>query len=298
MMRTSPVLALCALASLACAAGEELDPGFFQNPVSTTGTTSSGGGQAGATTAVSGSGGETTSGTTSSSAIGSGGADSTGAAGSSTMTGGSTSSAGSAGSVGVGGSAGSGGAVGSGGSTGTGGSLADAGPDRVIPPTTGVAAFYHATNVGLMADSILCEIDVRNMSTETIPLTDLTIRYYFTDEVATGPTVDINYAHVTGPPYRELGSNGITHQVQKIPLNMQVYNKADSYIELGFAAGSGSLVPKDDALIAMKYHASDYKMINQANDYSFDPSKTTLAAWDHIVLLRAGTVIWGIVPAP
>jgi len=168
----------------------------------------------------------------------------------------------------------------------------------VTPPTNGVSIFYRAVSVTAMADSIQCEIDVRNMGTETIPLTDLTIRYYFTDEVADGPTVDINYAHVMGPPYRELGSNGITHQVQKIPLNMQLYNTADSYIELGFAAGSGSLPPKDEALIAMKYHAASYKMINQANDYSFDPSKTALAQWDHIVLLRGGNPIWGIVPMP
>ena len=34
----------------------------------------------------------------------------------------------------------------------------------------------------------------------------------------------------------------------------------------------------------------------QTNDYSFDPSKTSLTAWPKIVVLQNGNVAWGTPP--
>jgi cellulose 1,4-beta-cellobiosidase len=41
---------------------------------------------------------------------------------------------------------------------------------------------------------------------------------------------------------------------------------------------------------------ADWSNFNEANDYSYDPTKTAYANWDRVTLYRNGTLVWGVEP--
>jgi hypothetical protein len=272
------VLALGTVGLLACAncaAGEDL--GFYEQDI---------GGSAGRRSGVGGAGG--TVGTTSVGSM----VATTGASGD-TGFGGQTVGGGGSADVDASTSTG-GGSSGAGGVSGSGGSGSDAAIDRVIPVTKGFVLLFKTDHPTPMADSVQSEITIRNMGTDTVPLTEMTARYYLVDEIGNAPQFNINYAHLSGSgPYRDL-VGAITIQVK--PWTSMMTGQADAYVEIGFSAGAGSIAPADSAVIDWKYHAVDYHMVNQTNDYSFDATKTTPTQWDHVTILRGGNVVWGAPP--
>src|SRR5438309_1648560 len=169
------VLALGTVGLLACAncaAGEDL--GFYQQDIGgsagrSSGTGGAGGTSVGSTVATTGQSGNTGFG---GQTVGSGGSADVDA---------STSAGGAAGFSGAGGTGGSG------------GSGSDAAIDRVIPVTKGFILLYKAVSAGSKADAIESEVTIRNMSTDTVPLTEITVQYYLVDEITNGPEVKINY---------------------------------------------------------------------------------------------------------
>lgn len=279
------------LASASCAAGEDVS--FYQSDIGGSAGRSGAAGSGGATVGTSAG---TTVGTTGASGSTGFGGQTVGSGGSANVDASTSAGAGGAGGSSNGGAGGApGGAAGSTGSTGSGGSTSDAGVDRVVPVTKGFVLFYQVGIAGAMADSIQCEISIHNMGTDTVSLADLTARYYFVDQIANAPQVDINYAHLQATPYRDLVGD-ITSQVKPWTSMAQFYGKADTYVEIGFSSAAGSIAPGEQAVVDWKFHAGNYQTFNQANDYSFDPTKTTSAQWDHITILRAGNVIWGTAP--
>jgi hypothetical protein len=260
------------LACANCAAGEDL--GFYQQDI---------GGSAGRSSGRGGSGGTSVGSTVATTGQSTGFGGQTVGGGGSAEVDASTSAGGAAGSSGAGGTGGSG------------GSGSDAAIDRFIPVTKGFILLYKAVSAGSKADAIESEVTIRNMSTDTVPLADITVQYYLVDEITNGPQVKINYAHLAGSggSYRDL-TGAVT--IQAKPLTNPVVGQADKYVELGFSGSAGSTVPGDDVVIEWKYNGANFPMVNQANDYSFDGSKTTPTQWDHITILRGGNVIWGTAP--
>jgi len=172
--------------------------------------------------------------------------------------------------------------------------VADAAVDRITPPTMGISLLYKAAAPGAMADSIQAEITINNAGPDTIPLSELTVRYFFTDEIANRmPVVTINYGHREGPSmYLELVDK-ITKRIAPAP---NPVTTADTMVELGFPAGVGSFAKNDKVVLLMKYNGTMFPMVTQTNDYSFDGTKTAPTLWDKIVILRNGDVIWGTPP--
>jgi hypothetical protein len=48
--------------------------------------------------------------------------------------------------------------------------------------------------------------------------------------------------------------------------------------------------------LQLRIHTPEYQLLNQANDYSFDPTKTAYAPWDHLTVHRMGALLSGIAP--
>jgi hypothetical protein len=285
-MRRAALATVWVLACASCAEGEDLGA-FYQPSSPSSGATA---GAAGATSGTSV--GSTVGSTTGSSGAAGSTSQTVGSGGSAGGGDASTSAGGSGGFTGASGSSGGGGAIG--GTGGSGGAVSDAAVDRFVPVTKGLILLYKANNTGAKADAIASQITVRNMGTDTVPLAELTIRYYLVDEIAAGPEAKVQFAHVAGSgPYREIGS---MMTIQAKPLPNPVYGKADTYVELGFMSGAGSTMPGDDVLIDWKYNAMNFAMVTQTNDYSFDGTKTTPTQWDHITIMRSGSVIWGTPP--
>src|SRR5262249_46296225 len=72
---------------------------------------------------------------------------------------------------------------------------------------------------------------------------------------------------------------------------------ANIYLQLGFSAGAGSLAAgQQSGEIQNRLHNQNFSNYNEANYYSFDPTKTAFADWTRDTLYRNGTLIWGTEP--
>ncbi len=284
---------LAATLSLGCAVAvtEDLpDAGAGGSGGLGSGGLSSGtGGRASGGTGAFGTGGVTSSGGT----VASGGTG--GSAGSAVTggTGGAGVSGGSGGTGGTGVSGGSGGTGVSGGTGGTGtGSTGTGGEGGTSEPTDGFSVEYEVLEPAASATSISSILQVVNVGPETVPVSELTLRYYYTSEVVVPTTITIWWSHI------QTGGGNITlnpsfDAVELVPATAT----ADSYVEFSFDAGAPSIAPDQSALISWKIQAtSGTHNYDQSNDYSFDASKSVAAPWDRVVLLRNGSVIWGLVP--
>jgi hypothetical protein len=170
------------------------------------------------------------------------------------------------------------------------GSIADTGSG---PPATGLSVSYQAQDSNPMSAYIGSEISVNNASSTSVPLSALTVRYYYTDEVHMGPQMTINWSHVS--------TSGAD---QNITVNYTfgavapAATGADSYIEFSFSGGLSMLAVGDAAVFSWQMNGPNQAadIYTQSNDYSFDATKTTLTSWSHVVLLQSGSVAWGVVP--
>jgi hypothetical protein len=267
------------LAVTACAAAEDLektgDSGVRSDGKGTS-ATGAGGGPPG----TGGTGGSATGGST---VTGVGGAS--GRGGSSTTSG-------------VGGAGGSGGSTGTGGSTtggagGTGGGIQDASFDGPIPIDAGTCTTcklrvqYRAADIEPADNEIKPFFNIFNVGTTSIPLRELVIRYWYT---ADGDRPELYFCD-----YAMIQCNNVTGKFVKLTTPEQ---GADSYLEIGFAAGAGTLSSGGQTgEIQSRIHKNDYSNYNEADDYSFDPARTTFADWMRVTLYHYGGLVWGIDPA-
>jgi len=279
----------CSLVLAACAVPEELSPGSFPQRFdagSTNVTIGTGGASSSSSTGGSTSGPSTTSSTTATTG-GSGGSVATGSGGSggaSTGAGGSGTggSTGTAGTTGAGGSTGAGGA-GTGGSTGTGGG-----------PPSGFSILYANMHTTATSAYIGCELHAKNAAMGSLPISELKVRYYYTNEVTSAPQLMMNWGHVsTGG-----AQGGLTVTFTVNPL-MPAKPTADTYLEFSLTSGDHpNLAPGESADFSWQMQGPDpsKNIYTQTNDYSWDMTKASLQPWDHVVLLRNDFVIWGTPP--
>ena len=72
---------------------------------------------------------------------------------------------------------------------------------------------------------------------------------------------------------------------------------ADTYLEVGFTAGMGSLAPgQSTGEIMARFNKDNWSNFGEADDYSFDPTKLSFADWDRVTVYQNGTRIWGSEP--
>ena len=308
----------------ACAAGEEIDMAKLDGGKPTTTAGGASGGGAGGTGAIAGSGGSGTGGSatggTGGSATGGSGGSATGGSGGSGTGGGVTggrggggsggtgaSATGGTGGVATGGSGGSGGGVrdaatdsagagggaatgGTGGTSGTGGS----GGSMTDASTAGLHVLYAVLKTQTSSPYVQCELHAKNNGGTPVPVSELKLRYYFTDEVKKAPQIMINWSHVCAP-----GNCGhdltVTSAVTPV---VPPATSADTYIEFGFSSGRASLGPGDSADFTFQMQGPNpaTDVYTQTNDYSFDGARTALSAWPNVVLLQNGNVAWGTPP--
>jgi len=280
-MRPTVLVGLCALACAGCAEAEELtaDPihrggaaGSGQPGSSVTTTFGSGSG-------IGGSSGQTVGSTTD-------GTSGTGLSGSGPSGGGSGGGPPiDAGNSGAGGTSGGAGASGSGGGTVT----SDAGF------VAGMQVLYAVQSTAAMSPYIECELHAKNGGTSTVAVSELKLRYYYTnEEVGKPPTLTLNWSHVTTG-----GANQTLDVTSMVNALAPAKNNADTYVEFSLASASHTnLSPNESADFSWRMNGPNQAtdVFTQTNDYSFDVGRTTPQQWDHVVLVRNGTVVWGVPP--
>ena len=207
-------------------------------------------------------------------AAGSGGASGTGQIGGASGSSGSGTS-GSFGTGGTlsstGGTTGGSGSSGSSGSSGTSGSAGSS--STVLKPlakgmcmsASSVVIVYTDRGKGASDNQATMTLKVQNDGM-AFDLTDLTIRYWFTDDGLGAFTSEIDYAQLTGDQSFSKSNVTVTFGTES----------GSNYAQIGFSAG-GSVGSAGVDQVQVRLHTNDYKMMDQSNDFSYQGSATATA---------------------
>jgi len=263
-----------------CAVGVEPERSGTTQGVAGTSAGSSGGGQGGS--GAFGSGGSGAIGSGGTGAVGSGGSGAQGSGGGSgSASGGSagTATGGSAG-AGTGGSAGSSGTGGSGaGGSSTGGSAGSGG----APAAGDLVVEYRNGDSSTSDNQLKPQLNIKNQGGAVVPLSELKVRYWFTNE-AGSQTLQFSCDHAV------IGCASLGATFGSASAGM-----ADHYAEISFS--SGTLSPGGQTgEIQTRINKSDWTVYDETNDWSFDAAKSSFTPWEHVTLYRGGTLIWGTEP--
>lgn len=142
---------------------------------------------------------------------------------------------------------------------------------------TSLAVQYRAADTNAADNQIKPHFNIKNNGTSAVNLSTLKLRYYFSKDGSAPVSTWIDWA--------QIGGENIQRTV------------TDTYVELGFSSGAGSIAAGGQTGdIQLRMSKSDWSNFNESNDYSFDPTKTAYANWDHVTLFQNGTLVWGIEP--
>jgi cellulose 1,4-beta-cellobiosidase len=149
---------------------------------------------------------------------------------------------------------------------------------------SGLVAQYKAADSSATDNQMKPHFNIRNTGTTAVALSDVKLRYYFTKDTAAALSSAIDWA--------QIGAANIT--VNFVPATG---TGTDTYVEVGFTAAAGSLAAgSQTGDIQLRLFKADWSNFNEADDYSYDGTKTAYANWDKVTLYEAGTLVWGVAP--
>ncbi|MDI1434299.1 cellulose binding domain-containing protein [Polyangium sorediatum] len=189
------------------------------------------------------------------------------------------------GSGGAGGDAGAGGAgLGGMGGGGMGGGMGGGGMGGGGPPPDGLRLQYKAANTKADDIQIKPHFKIVNDTQDNVPLSDLTIRYWFTRDGGANFVYNCDFA-----PFNCIYTAGTFGAATGV--------KADMYVEISFLPDAGVLVTGDTTgEIQARLHTQNFTPVNQTSDYSFDPTKVDFEEWTKVTLYSKGVLVWGNEP--
>ena len=128
-------------------------------------------------------------------------------------------------------------------------------------------------------------LQIINTSNTTINLSDITIRYWYTIDSNQPETYNCDYAVVS------CGNIQGTFHATSGRTN------ADTYLELAFTAGAGTLAPNaSSGEIQNRVTKNDWSNYNESNDYSYNGSQTSYGSWTRVTAYYKGQLAWGTEP--
>jgi len=148
-----------------------------------------------------------------------------------------------------------------------------------------VAVVYQTGNTAPSTNEIEPNIEVVNGGSSPIPLSAITIRYWFTE----GSAEPLDYAC----DYAPMGCSNITGTFTAV----SPVSKADHYLQISFGSGAGSLAQGSTGTIQNRFFEADYVNMTQTNAYSFNASDTSFTLNPDITAYYNGTLIYGTEPS-
>ena len=159
--------------------------------------------------------------------------------------------------------------------------------DLVAALSTGLEVRYMLGDIGSAGDAQLKpRFEIMNHTAITIPLSDLKLRYWYTLDGDKPQSFWCDYALV--------GSSNVMGTFVKVN---PVHSGADDYLEVGFTAGAGNLLPgQQSGEIVIRANKDDWTNYNELDDYSYDASNVAYSSGSHVTLYQQGNLIWGSEP--
>lgn len=138
-----------------------------------------------------------------------------------------------------------------------------------------------------MTNTVRVRIDIVNAGTNDVLLTDVVVRYWFTDGAVLSDKIVCYYT---------AGScNDITTKI--VAVN-PARPKADRYLEIAFVA-AGSLVAGADTgtiSVGVQHVSTNAAPYDQSDDYSYGADQPNLVEWPKITAYVGKSLEWGIEP--
>lgn len=134
---------------------------------------------------------------------------------------------------------------------------------------------------------------VFNTSSSPLDLSTVKLRYYYTQEGNQEQNFWCDHSGMmSGYSYINL-TDKVTYKIVKMD---KPVNGADSYIEIGFKDGAGSIEAGGSVVIQARTAKTDWSSYNQADDYSFNSNSTNYSDWDKVTGYVNGNLESGVEP--
>jgi hypothetical protein len=151
-----------------------------------------------------------------------------------------------------------------------------------LPAVDNIKVQCYNQSTAAITNQIYLNIRLVNTGINVIPLSKVKIRYYYTIDGAKPQNFSCDWSSI--------GSGNVTGTFVTM---LTPKTGADTFLEIGFTGGAGSLAKGGNTMIQARVSKNDWSNYNQTNDYSFNPSATTYADWDKVT----GFVLkWGAEP--
>ena len=124
-----------------------------------------------------------------------------------------------------------------------------------------IKVLYSSANINPIINSIQHNLQLINTSAQSIKLSDVKLRYWYTNETKKDQVAQIYWSNK--------GAQNITTQFSTV----NDYENADTYLELGFLDAAGFIAPGETVEIKLGINAKDWSNYNQENDYSFQGNR-------------------------
>jgi len=126
---------------------------------------------------------------------------------------------------------------------------------------------------------------ITNNGSESVKLSDIVIRYYYSKEGDEGETFWCNeFTRDSSQVYGSL-----------VKLN-NPKDKADHYLKIGFFDKAGSLNPGESVELKVAFAKNGWSTYNQFNDYSYNKVNNRFISWDQITVYVSGKLVYGKEP--